>query len=621
MSRVTFLRLRPRNQLTPQWASARSREGTTTVELSQLDRQAAAIAAAARLATLAVGPTEAEPLAWALTPELALAASEQGTPGWRLTVEHTGSDELVLDALARSQAMFLRTGRSRVAESVGLVSTPGLSCSVSVYVDTVVQAMAAIEAGAGDLLLRDWDTEAIGTLRDRLDSELVERTPLPTELPIDLVRDSLSAELFETYLNLVDASGAVRPRVDWAPGKPLPVPAPAQRLSAQWTDTSWREGINQARLRSGRLQRILARAVDGQRPTRDEMVVLFQARGGEVEVIAEVADQLRRRRHGDVVTYVVNRNINYTNQCTFKCGFCAFSKGPRSLNLRGEPYLISPEEVAHRAEQAWGLGATEVTLQGGIHPQFTGDFYVSVVEAIKDRVPQIHIHGFTPLEVWQGAMTLGVSVKDFLSRLQQAGLGTLPGTAAEILDDRVRRHLCPDKVRSAEWASVMLTAHSLGIRSTSTIMFGHIDYPEAWANHFELLRQIQRRSGGITEFIPLPFVHMGAPIYLRGASRPGPTWDEVVLIHAVGRLAFDGLINNIQASWPKLGLNGAGRLLAAGCNDVGGTLMDENISRAAGATHGQGHTAQELEAAVSAAGRIPARRNTVYELVEPVPAI
>jgi FO synthase len=236
---------------------------------------------------------------------------------------------------------------------------------------------------------------------------------------------------------------------------------------------------------------------------------------------------------------------------------------------------------------------------------------------IKAAVPDMHIHGFTPLEVWQGAETSGATVVEFLARLKEAGLGTLPGTAAEILDDDVRRHLCPDKITTAEWAYVMVKAHEMGLRSTSTIMFGHIDGPRSWANHLEVLRDIQRRTGGITEFVPLPFVHMGAPIYLRGRSRPGPTWDEVVLIHAVARIAFDGLIDNIQASWVKLGLEGGRRLLDAGCNDMGGTLMDENISRAAGAAHGQLATPEELEEAILAAGRTPARRNTVYEILQP----
>jgi FO synthase len=321
------------------------------------------------------------------------------------------------------------------------------------------------------------------------------------------------------------------------------------------------------------------------------------------------------------VTYVVNRNINYTNLCYFKCGFCAFSKGPRSMNLRSEPYLMSVPQVVERSVEAWERGATEVCLQGGIHPDFTGDFYVTVVESIKQYVPDIHIHGFTPLEVWQGAETLGIPVDDFLQRLKEAGLGTLPGTAAEILDDAVRVHLCPDKIRTSQWARVMISAHEMGLRSTSTIMFGHIDSPAAWANHYEVLRAIQRRTGGITEFVPLPFVHMGAPIYLRGRSRPGPTWDEVVLVHAVARIAFDGLIPNIQASWVKLGLEAGMRLLQAGCNDMGGTLMDETISRAAGASHGTMMQPADFEGAIRSIDRTPARRTTLYEIVEMAPEV
>jgi FO synthase len=322
-----------------------------------------------------------------------------------------------------------------------------------------------------------------------------------------------------------------------------------------------------------------------------------------------------------VVTYVVNRNINYTNQCTYRCGFCAFSKGPRSLHLRGDPYLLEIHEVARRAAEAWEAGATEVCLQGGIHPDFTGDFYVAVVEAVKDAAPGIHVHGFTPLEIWQGAETLGIPVRRFLERLRAAGLGSLPGTAAEILDDRVRAHLCPDKIRTAQWAEVMQTAHDVGIASTATVMFGHIDDPGSWANHLEVLRVIQRRTGGFTEFVPLPFVHMGAPIFLRGRSRPGPTWDEVVLMHAVARIAFDGLIPNVQASWVKLGLDGAGALLRAGVNDLGGTLINESISRAAGAAHGQSVGREDLEAVARRAGRIPVQRTTVYEVLERIPGV
>jgi FO synthase len=347
-------------------------------------------------------------------------------------------------------------------------------------------------------------------------------------------------------------------------------------------------------------------------------VDLFRARGDQVDAVAWVADRLRAESVGDTVTYVINRNINYTNQCYFRCGFCAFSKGPRSLNLREDPYLIPVEGIVGLAEEAWNRGATEVTLQGGIHPDFTGDFYLEVVEAIKARLPAMHIHGFTPLEVWQGAHTLGVSVRQLLERLQSAGLGSLPGTAAEILDDRVRTHLCPDKIRTSQWAEVMITAHELGLRATATIMFGHIDDARAWANHLEVIRSIQRRTGGFTEFVPLPFVHMGAPIFLRGHSRPGPTWDEAVLVHSVARLAFAGLIDNIQASWVKLGLDGGRRLLDAGCNDLGGTLMGEIITRSAGAEHGQEVTPEEFRAVILAARRHPARRNTTYEILESV---
>jgi len=273
-------------------------------------------------------------------------------------------------------------------------------------------------------------------------------------------------------------------------------------------------------------------------------------------------------------------------------------------------------QVVERAAEAAQREASEVCLQGGIHPDFTGDFYVAVVESIKDALPDMHIHGFTPLEVWQGAETLGTSVRSFLRRLRDAGLGTLPGTAAEILDDDVRAHLCPDKIRTAEWADVMITAHELGLRSTATMMFGHIDSPHSWANHFEVLREIQRRTGGITEFVPLPFVHMGAPIYLWGRSRPGPTWDEVVLAHAVARVAFDGLIPNVQASWVKLGLDAGSRLLDAGCNDLGGTLMDETISRSAGASHGTTVEPADLEDAIRGVGRVPQRRTTLYEVLD-----
>jgi FO synthase len=562
--------------------------------------------------------TDDTPVAWVVDPADAVDLIKAGVAPWRVTINDEAGRAAVLDALARTRAAFLRTRRSSVDAAVDLISLPGIDAVVSVFVDTVDDALDAIEAGARDLLLRDWDLERVGELRDALALPLAERTAIPIGVPIDEIRATLAGPVFSTYLNQVDASGCARPRHGWAPGRDEDPPVPAGRMSIEWLDAAWTSSAAPVELSAATrpVAAILRRALDGTRPSRDEVEILLSARGEDIDAIAWAADRVRRERSGDTITYVVNRNINYTNMCYFRCGFCAFSKGPRSLNLRGEPYLMGVEEVVGRSVEAWERGATEVCLQGGIHPEFTGDFYVSVLSGIKTALPDMHVHGFTPLEVWQGAETLGLSVREFLVMLRDAGLGTLPGTAAEILDDRVREHLCPDKIRTSQWAEVMITAHELGLKSTSTIMFGHIDDPASWANHFEVLRAVQQRTGGITEFVPLPFVHMGAPIYLRGAARPGPTWDEVLLIHAVARLAFMGLIDNIQASWVKLGLEGARRLLRAGCNDLGGTLMNEIISRSAGASHGQEMTPADFERLIVSLGRIPARRSTLYEILE-----
>jgi FO synthase len=344
----------------------------------------------------------------------------------------------------------------------------------------------------------------------------------------------------------------------------------------------------------------------------DEIALLFTARGTELAELCRVADELRRAVNGDEVTYVVNRNINYTNQCYFGCRFCAFSKGPRSLNLRGDPYLLDAAEVARRAREAWEKGATEVCMQGGIHARFTGKDYLEYLRAVKEEVPGMHVHAFTPLEVSQGARTLGIPTEEFLQELKEAGLGTLPGTAAEVLDDEIRAIICPDKASTVEWAQVMRAAHALGLRSTTTIMFGHVEGPINWARHLLVLRNIQAETGGFTEFVPLPFVHMGAPLFLQGRSRKGPTFAEAVKMHAVGRVALHGYINNVQVSWVKMGIEGAKVCLEAGCNDLGGTLMNENISRAAGASHGQEMTPSELEAVIRDVGRIPRRRTTLY---------
>src|SRR5215208_3315640 len=322
----------------------------------------------------------------------------------------------------------------------------------------------------------------------------------------------------------------------------------------------------------------------------DEIVRLFSARGEKAHRVFAAADRLRREVCGDEVTYVVTRNVNYTNVCYFRCGFCAFSKGKLAANLRGAPYVVPLEEIVRRCHEAWDRGAVEVCLQGGIHPSFTGEYYLDVVRAIKRELPDLHVHAFSALEVWQGAATLGLPLDDYLSLLKAEGLASLPGTAAEILD----------------------AAHRVGLRSTTTVMFGSVEGPQSWARHLVHLREQQRRSGGFTEFVPLPFVHMEAPIYLRGRARPGPTFREALLVHAVGRLALHPWITNVQASWVKLGLEGAKAVLQAGGNDLGGTLMNESISRAAGASHGQEAPPEVLEAAIRAVGRVPRQRTTLY---------
>jgi FO synthase len=620
---VTFCRTSRPTGLTAT-SAARLREcGTTTVELVKPGDAEAAHALSAGVLPADPEGRSPQTMAWVVTPEEALGLHDEGVSGWRITVRHSSRRSHTLDAISRAEAAFLRTTSAQLEEAVAICGLPSIDTRVSIACADLNEAIAHARAGATDLLLSEsWDDDAIAELREALAPvRMIERCAFPTGLDIDAVRETFARPELKAYLDLVDAHGAVRPRYAWAPGRDINPPVPRRRLSATWTDDGWRAGEPADALDRAhpKVAEILERSLAGTAPTRDEVERLFWARDEDVEVIAKVADELRERTVGDTVTYVINRNINYTNQCYFRCGFCGFSKGPRSLNLRGTPYMLEIHEVVHRSVEAAELGATEVCLQGGIHPDYTGDFYVGVLEAIKRRLPDMHVHGFTPLEVWQGAETLGVSVREFLTRLRDSGLGTLPGTAAEVLDDRVREHLCPDKIRTSEWAEVMITAHELGLRATSTLMCGHIDGPRSWANHVEVLRDIQRRTGGFTEFVPLPFVHMGSPIYLQGRARPGPTWDEVVLVHAVPRIAFDGLIANIQASWVKLGLEGGARLLAAGCNDLGGTLMDENISRASGASHGQLATPEELEAAARSMGRTPVRRTTTYERVE-VPA-
>ena len=357
---------------------------------------------------------------------------------------------------------------------------------------------------------------------------------------------------------------------------------------------------------------ILTRATRGDALRETDIEHLFEARGGAVEEIASVADEMRARANGDVVSYVVTRNINYTNVCTLSCRFCAFSKGKTHENLRGKPYDLDLDEIVRRAHEAWDRGATEVCMQGGIAPHYTGETYLSILSAVKEAAPGLHVHAFSPLEIAHGARSLGISVTAFLERLRRAGLGSLPGTAAEILDDEIRAIIAPGKMGTAEWLSIVAAAHAVGLKSTTTIMFGHIEKPRHWARHLRHIRTLQERSGGVTEFVPLPFVPFEAPMFLKGLSRMGPTWREVVLMHAVSRIVLGDVIPNIQASWVKLGADGVRAILSAGVNDLGGTLMDESISRAAGASHGQELTPVEMDALIAHVGRSPRQRTTLY---------
>lgn len=412
----------------------------------------------------------------------------------------------------------------------------------------------------------------------------------------------VDSRLRTALLDRIDTGGWPRAE-DWSPGGVLPLPEKEVASLGRPARSASSAGLRQ----------ILAAAQRGDALGESEIVSLFQARDDDFAAVCHAADELRRAMNSDVVSYVVTRNINYTNVCYFKCQFCAFSKGKLSENLRGRPYDLSMQEIADRVREARRRGASEVCMQGGIHPSYTGQKYLDICETVKSAAPDIHIHAFSPLEVYQGAKTIGMPVAEFLAALKTAGLSTLPGTAAEILDDEVRALLCPDKIKTDEWLDVMRTAHRLGFRSTATIMFGHIDGYQHWARHLLRIRKLQIETGGFTEFVPLPFVHMEAPIYLKGRSRRGPTFRETLLMHAVARLILHPHIRNIQASWVKLGPEGVRHCLAAGVNDLGGTLMDETISRSAGASHGQEMTPQDLENIIRSAERVPRQRTTLYK--------
>jgi FO synthase len=428
----------------------------------------------------------------------------------------------------------------------------------------------------------------IERLREATESrglELAPRLPLYPEHVADLDR-WVDPAVRPSVRRAADAAGLAR-EDRWAPGEPVGVPAIVRRDAVPLE-------------------------LSGDELGPDEIVRLLAARGGERERVLAAADRLRLEVCGDEVTYVVTRNIQYTNVCYFRCGFCAFSKGKLAENLRGPAFLVPMDEIVRRSVEAWERGATEVCLQGGIHPSFTGDYYADVVASIRAAVPGLHVHAFSALEVWQGAATLGLSLGDYLSRLRDLGLGSLPGTAAEILDDEVRAIICPDKVSTGQWLEVHDAAHRVGLRSNVTMMMGHVERPVHWANHLIRAREQQARSGGFTEFVPLPFVPMEAPMFLKGLARRGPTFGEVLLAHAVARLALHPLITNIQVSWVKIGPDGVRQALAAGVNDLGGTLMNESISRAAGSEWGQELPPERMEALIRSAGRVPRQRTTTY---------
>jgi FO synthase len=427
---------------------------------------------------------------------------------------------------------------------------------------------------------------------------------------------------------LSDSRGFARPD-RWYAGSGSDLPP----IAAHWSTTARRstasDSASPPEADGAQLQRIgrapgigaiIKAARAGHALIEADIVRLFSVEGRDLDEVIAAADQLRHESVGDTVTYVVNRNINYTNICLYHCGFCAFSKGQGSKDLRGPAYNLDLDEVARRTLEAAVAGATEVCLQGGIHPSFTGHTYLNIVRAVKEAVPRMHVHAFSPLEVQHGASTLGLPLAAYLERLRDAGLSTLPGTAAEILDDEIRAIICPDKLRTDEWLEVIGTAHEVGLRTTATIMFGHVEQPVHWARHLQRLRTLQERTHGISEFVPLGYVHMEAPLWRKGRTRSGPSFREAVLMHAVPRLVLHPLIRNIQTSWVKMGAEGAALCLDAGANDLGGTLMNESITRAAGGVHGQELDAAQLQALARRIGRPARQRTTLYGIPGETPS-
>ena len=518
----------------------------------------------------------------------------------RLIYRYKGIKENALEVISRYKpAIVLIDNLEDMEFFMSLNGTTNFI--ISKYVNSIDEAIEAVKRGVDDLFLRDWSKNQILELQSNLSIPLYERTILSPLLEVNEARNLLEKTEFTNFLQTRNVRGYKRETTSWYPGSGESIPNLFNFTSETLSD-----------YKTSNLDNILKNFQKTEHLNEKDLLDLFKTSGKYINQIAELANELTKNVHGNKVTFVKNRNINYTNQCYYKCGFCGFSKGPQSLDLKEKPYTLTPDEVLNRTIEAHKNGASEVCLQGGIHPSYTGDFYIDLVKKIKSELPDMHIHGFTPLEIWQGANTVNKSIENYLQELKEAGLGTLPGTAAEILDDRIRKYLCDDKITSSQWGYVMEVAHSLGIKSTATIMFGHIDDLESWVNHFQLIKKIQIKTNGFTEIVPLPFVHMGSPIFLQGKSMPGPAWDEVVLMHSLARIYFYNTIDNIQASWVKLGHDGAKVLLRSGVNDLGGTLINENISRASGADHGQETTDTEFISLINDAGKIPYLRNTLY---------
>ena len=491
----------------------------------------------------------------------------------------------------------IAVARLLLPDSVHLQAPPNLSDVPAELVAFGIDDFGGISPVTKDHVNPERAWPAVATLREAVAERGLHLEPRLTVYPAytGLREDFLDRSVRPHVLALSDADGRLRTD-EWISG--------GDTAPAVFAPSS---------VRTSAVQSILRSYSPGYEFTRDELITLFSARGGDLADVIAAANGVRQDLVGDDVSFVINRNINYTNVCTFKCRFCAFSKGPLSLNLRGDPYLLTLDEVSDRVREAAERGATEVCLQGGIHPKFDGDYYVDVVAAVRAGNPDIHIHAFSALEVFEGARRSNQDLVAYLTRLKDAGLKTLPGTAAEILSDDVRAVLCPDKITSNQWLEVHEAAHSVGLRSNITIMFGAIEEPSHWADHLLRTRELQLRTGGFTEFVPLPFVHMATPMFLQGKGRKGPTFREAVLMHAVARLHYATQIDNIQVSWVKMGVEGSRRILEAGANDVGGTLMDENISRAAGAVHGQSMDVAMLEDLVAPLGRPLVQRTTLYK--------